>query len=78
MGMTLKQAIELALEGLPGNFEDLMDASDGRRTVVDHVLGWIKDYAVHRGLVLESKDVIGDVRDAITDLASKRRASRRD
>lgn len=64
---TIREAIVVALEGLPGPATDWVSSSDALKAMRQHVIEFIAEYAEVRGVVLdERKDIIPEL-DVVVD-----------
>lgn len=65
-GRTIREAVRVALEGLPGRADEWADLA--RDAMRDHVLGWVLDYAARRGILLTTEDVDTELNVVIEEL----------
>lgn len=65
-GRTIREAICVALEGLPGDPAEwiVMD----RKSLRAHVIEWVHSYAKRRGVILSDSDIDSELRDVIAEL----------
>jgi len=54
-GRTVREAIAIALEGIPGQPDGWLFVPIERAAVREHVIGWIQDYAQRRNVILDVK-----------------------
>jgi len=67
---TLREALAVALEGLPTG-SDMMDDTNARRAIGSYLRSWIKSYALRRGVILEDADLDDEIRSIIAELRRK-------
>ena len=71
-GRTLREALAAALEVVPGA-ELAAGDRRARAALREHLLGFAKDFAFARGVVLEDLDLELELRDVIADLRARSR-----
>ena len=68
-GRTIREAIAVALEGLPGNLGEWVLSQPERTAMRAYVIEWIQDYAKVRGVILDPKvDIEPELRAVIAEL----------
>jgi hypothetical protein len=67
-GITVRQAIGLALEDLSGSREEWLVPGPQRKAMEGHVVSFVIAYATKRGLILETKDVTAELERIISEL----------
>jgi hypothetical protein len=73
-GKTLREAIAIALESVP-SVELASGPAATRRVLHDFLLGWMKDYAYARGVILEDHNIETELREVIAELRGGRAAA---
>jgi hypothetical protein len=68
-GRTIREAIAIALEALPGSAAEWV-ALD-RKSLRAHVFEWVHAYAKQRGVVLEDSDIESELREVINEIRRK-------
>lgn len=69
-GRTIREAIAVALEGLPGTLDSWLFDRDAK-TIRAHVVEWVLEYGFHRGVILDAKqDIEPEIRKVIEELRS--------
>ena len=63
-GLTVREAITIAMEGLPGTIDSWV-LSDDYKTLRAHLNNFVKDYAFKRGVILEEETDIAPEIEAI-------------
>lgn len=66
-GRTLRDAIAVALEVVP-SVELAAGGEKSRRALREYLLGWVKEYALARGVILEDGDLEIELREVIGEL----------
>lgn len=69
-GLTIRQAIAIALEGLTGDIYEWVVLAQQRNALRKHVLLWVHDYARNRGVILSDADINGELDTIINELRS--------
>ena len=60
-GRTIREAIEVCLEGLPGDLREWSSSAERRGAMRAHVLRWVHEYARVRGVVLSDSDILSEL-----------------
>jgi hypothetical protein len=68
--MTVRDAVTIALEVLPGELEEWVSAN--RTALRAHVRAWVHEFALARGVILEDRDIDSE----LTAIIAERRARR--
>ncbi len=69
-GRTIREAIAIALEGLPGHVHEWANATgEERKAMRIHVIAWLQEYARIRGVILDPKLDIEPELDAVVAIA---------
>lgn len=68
-GLTIREAVKLALEAVPGDPREWTMAEIRRSALRSHVLSWVSDYARHRGVLLTPDDITGELEAVLAQLA---------
>lgn len=68
--LTIRAAVALAIEGLPGS--PRYNVTANRRTVRAHVVKWVHDYARRRGVILDDSDIISELESIVRELRNRR------
>lgn len=68
-GRTIRDAVRVALEALPGNL--MQWAQLDQVAMRDHVRDWVKGYARARGVLLTDVDIDSELNQVIGDLHSR-------
>jgi hypothetical protein len=67
-GRTIREAILIALEAIAGRPSEWVGDDMHRVALRDHVLRFVHSYAEHRGVILEDRDVAGELDAVIAEL----------
>lgn len=70
-GKTIREAIAIALEGLAGDLTEWVLISQHYAAMRVHVVNWVHDYAVHRGVVLNDKDIEDELDAVVREIRQK-------
>lgn len=66
--MTIREAVAIALEAVPGTPEEWLSTSADRKALRDHVRAWVHDYAKARGVILSNRDIDSEFNIVIAEL----------
>lgn len=67
-GLTVREAIAIALEGLPGTIDGWV-LDDDHNTLRWHVIDFVVKYALKRGVILNiDKDIVPEINTVISSL----------
>lgn len=69
--MSVRDAIVIALEALPGDLETWMTSPAHRAALRAHVRAWVHDFAHARGVVLNDADIDGVLDEMIAERHGK-------
>lgn len=66
-GITIREAILIAIEGLKGRPDDWATKGD-KELLRTHVLNYVHDYTKRRGVILEDKDIEDELQTVLDEL----------
>lgn len=68
-GMTVEQAIAIALEGISGDLNEWVSDDKRQAALRGYLVDWVTDWAAHRGVSFQEADVIAEIDTVIANLA---------
>lgn len=68
-GLTIREAVKLALEPIGGERAEWVASRPQLVALRAHVVGWVHDYARHRGVLLTDDDITGELEAVLAQLA---------
>lgn len=72
IGISIRDAVLIALEGLPGAPAEWVALPKQRDAMRHHVLAFVHEFAHKRGVILEDVDVLGELDAVVAELTKRR------